>query len=182
MHYLENHWLRLSWRSDLPVIFEPKGCSCWNLCSGSPGGIFTLLCVTISSICLFFLIYVRLFPLTFLSGTVVRINLLYASCFFTSGPEDKLLLPAEKEKKETGLSLFQTCQPTGNEGNALSRHIRTHTHTHTHTHTRTQFFHTELAVSPTVYYYLIWLISRELGDNSKLTSSALGCNISMAQM
>lgn len=55
-----------------------------------------------------------------LSGTVVRINLLDASCFFTTGPEKKLLLPAEKEKKERRLSLFQTLKPAGNEGISLS--------------------------------------------------------------
>lgn len=119
-----------------------KGCSSWNLCSDLPVGIFMLHCDLSSS--LFFLIYVQLFQVTFLSETVCINFFFYASCFFTSGREEKLVLPAETEKKETGPSLFQTSQPAENVGIALSRHTWTQSLKHTQTRAHTWFFHIKL--------------------------------------
>lgn len=49
----------------------------------------------------------------------------------------------KRNRRKQGLSQFQTCQPAGNEGNALSQctwsrentHTHMHTYAHTHTHT-----------------------------------------------
>lgn len=87
--------------SCLTVIFSPKAAPGeTSAVSDSTAGIFILLCVTTLSYAFFFLIYVWPFPVTFLSGTVVRINLLDVPCFFTSGPEEEFLLTPEKERQK----------------------------------------------------------------------------------
>lgn len=73
-----------------------------------------LLCL--SSLRIFLaLICVQLFWVTFLSPTLVRINLLYASCFFTSGSKEEKLCLEHKRKDGS-----ETHQSPGNEKNAPS--------------------------------------------------------------
>lgn len=85
------------------------------------------------SLFLFVVKYDPLFPVTFLPQTVVHVNLLSESCSFNSGLRENGLWPAERKRKRTELSLFQTRQPTGREES--SEHSHTHTRTHVYTHT-----------------------------------------------
>lgn len=108
------------------------------------------------SVSLFFFVvkYDPLFPVTFLPQTVVHVNLLSESCSFNSGLRENGLWPAERKRKRTELSLFQTRQPTGREES--SEHSHTHTHARVHTHIPPPPSHPKkCAVSPTEYNYLM---------------------------
>lgn len=145
---------------------------------GTPNirNIHSPLCYSSCSI-LFFLTYVWLFPVTFLSPTVVHINLLHSSCFFSRGREEKLLLLAEKEMDgNKACHNFSHASLQENEGNALSRCTWSQENTHT-----ALFF--SYRRSCFTFWLLLFdrLISWRPGDSS-FTSSAISCNISLAEM
>lgn len=89
------------WRSYLPVNFESKAVLV-KMSTATRQREYLYLQFFRSA---FFFLCVRMFPVTFLSRTVLHINLSYVPCFFTSGPEEKLLLPAGKERNRTVIIL-----------------------------------------------------------------------------
>lgn len=119
---------------------------------------------------LFFMAYVRLFPLTFLFPTVARINLLWASCFFSRGSEEKLLLSVEKEWKETRPVIISD-MPAYRKWKECYEPLHMKCLSLSNTH----------KVSCLTYWLLLFdTLSEEPGD-SRFTRSALSCNNSLAE-
>lgn len=130
---------------------------------------------------LFFLTHVWLFPVTFLSPTVVHINLLNASCFFSRGPEEKLLFPVEKKWEETRpviISDIPACRKWRECSEPL--HMTSGKHTHTRP-TQSSVFPNRIKCLTFCLLLFDRLIWWRPGD-SRLTSSAISCNISLAKM
>lgn len=100
--------------------------------------------------------------------------------FLLERPRRETFASSRKRNRwKQGLSSFQTCQPAGNEGNALNRCTWSQENTHTH---RGPFFF-PYRRSCFTFWLLLFdrLISWRPGD-SRFTSSAISCYISRAEM